>query len=496
MPITNRFSTTTNGALAITGNTLGLSKISNQNRAGTIGAIGAFVTTNTALQVPTFPAGTTLNYTQNSSTAILNIPAGSTILYAELVWGGNYLSRDQNITSVLGNPVSFTTPVSTYSITPSAVTASNQTFVSGSVTFGFYTRSADVTSLVQAGGSGSYTTGSVPGLVDPLDASNGAINSSGWTLIVAYQNGTLPARNLTIYVAGNRVSADTGSADVAVSGFLTPSGGPVSGRLFLSSTEGDADLIGDQALFGPNFSSLNALSGPNNAVNNFFGSQINNAAGNLDTTGTFGTRNQSASTGTNISAGRQGWDITSIDISPYLTNSQVSAAIRLTTNGDAYMLNTVGLQININSPNIQATKSVNKSVAAIGDVLTYTVTIPNTGLLPANNVIFMDSLPNGTSFIPGTVTVDNVPQTNANPAAGISLGTINNGASRTVTFQATVVSLPSQNPISNTANITFQYTPIAGGTTFNGLATSNSAGTQINLADINGTKSVNKLFTD
>ncbi|MDM8363612.1 DUF7507 domain-containing protein [Bacillus thuringiensis] len=496
MPITNRFSTTTNGALAITGNTLGLSKISNQNRAGTIGAIGAFATTNTALQVPTFPAGTTLNYTQNSSTAILNIPAGSTILYAELVWGGNYLSRDQNITSVLGNPVSFTTPVSTYSITPSAVTASNQTFVSNSITFGFYTRSADVTTLIQAGGSGSYTTGAVPGLVDPIDASNGTINSAGWTLIVAYQNGTLPARNLTIYVAGNRVSADTGSADVAVSGFLTPSGGPVSGRLFLSSIEGDADLIGDQALFGPNFSSLNALSGPNNAVNNFFGSQVNNAAGNLDTTGTFGTRNQSASTGTNISAGRQGWDITSIDISPYLTNSQVSAAIRLTTNGDAYMLNTVGLQININSPNIQATKSVNKSVAAIGDILTYTVTIPNTGLLPANNAIFIDSLPNGTSFIPGTVTVDNVPQTNANPAAGISLGTINNGTSRTVTFQATVVSLPSQNPISNTANITFQYTPIAGGTTFNGLATSNSAGTQINLADINGTKSVNKFFTD
>ncbi|PER18948.1 cell surface protein [Bacillus cereus] len=496
MPITNRFSTTTNGALAITGNTLGLSKISNQNRAGTIGAIGAFITTNTALQVPTFPAGTTLTYTQNSSTAILNIPAGSTILYAELVWGGNYLSRDQNITSVLGNPVSFTTPVSTYSITPSAVTASNQTFVSNSITFGFYTRSADVTTLIQAGGSGSYTTGAVPGLVDPLDASNGSINSAGWTLIVAYQNGTLPARNLTIYVAGNRVSAETGSADVSVSGFLTPSGGPVSGRLFLSSTEGDADLTGDQALFGPNFSSLNALSGPNNAINNFFGSQVNNAAGNLDTTGTFGTRNQSASTSTNISAGRQGWDITSIDISPYLTNSQVSAAIRLTTNGDAYMLNTVGLQININSPNIQATKSVNKSVAAIGDILTYTVTIPNTGLLPANNAIFIDSLPSGTSFIPGTVTVDNVPQTNANPAAGISLGTINNGASRTVTFQATVVSLPSQNPISNTANITFQYTPIAGGTTFNGLATSNSAGTQINLADINGTKSVNKLFTD
>lgn len=105
------------------------------------------------------------------------------------------------------------------------------------------------------------------------------------------------------------------------------------------------------------------------------------------------------------------------------------------------MLNTVGLQININSPNIQATKSVNKSVATIGDILTYTVTVPNTGLLPANNVTFTDVLPNGTSFIPGSVTIDNVPQTNANPVAGISLGTINNGSSRTVAFQATVVSL-------------------------------------------------------
>ena len=118
----------------------------------------------------------------------------------------------------------------------------------------------------------------------------------------------MPARNLTIYV-GNRVSAETGSADVSVSGFLTPSGGPVSGDYFKFYRR-RCRFNGDQALFGPNFSSLNALSGPNNAINNFFGSQVNNAAGNLDTTGTFGTRNQSASTGTNISAGRQGWDIT------------------------------------------------------------------------------------------------------------------------------------------------------------------------------------------
>ncbi|MDR4288021.1 hypothetical protein FO526_34170, partial [Bacillus thuringiensis] len=74
----------------------------------------------------------------------------------------------------------------------------------------------------------------------------------------------------------------------------------------------------------------------------------------------------------------QRWDITTIDISPSLSISQVSAANRLTTHTDSYILNTLGIQININSPNIQATKSVHKRVAANRDILTYTDTIPNT----------------------------------------------------------------------------------------------------------------------
>ena len=157
------------------------------------------------------------------------------------------------------------------------------------------------------------------------------------------------------------------------------------------------------------------------------------------------------------------------------------------------MLNTVGLQININSPNIQATKSVNKSVAAIGDILTYTVTIPNTGLLPANNAIFIDSLPNGT-FIPGTVTVDNVPQTNANPAAGISLGTINNGASRIVTFQATVVSLPSQILSLTLLILHFNIHQSPEEQLLMVLQQVTLLEHKLTLADINGTKSVNKLL--
>lgn len=45
------------GGIVFTGNTLGLSKASNQNAPGTLGSIGAFTSLNTALQVGTFPAG-------------------------------------------------------------------------------------------------------------------------------------------------------------------------------------------------------------------------------------------------------------------------------------------------------------------------------------------------------------------------------------------------------------------------------------------------------
>lgn len=92
MPFIQRYSDVKKGGIVFTGNTLGLSKATNQNAPGTQGSIGAFTSLNTALQVGTFPLGTTLNYLQNGSQAILNLPASSTVLYAELVWGGLFRS--------------------------------------------------------------------------------------------------------------------------------------------------------------------------------------------------------------------------------------------------------------------------------------------------------------------------------------------------------------------------------------------------------------------
>ena len=86
----NRFSITTQGAMTFTGNTLGLSKRAGANAPGTVDGIGAFISTNPALRDATYPAGTTALWQQNGSSAVLAIPAGSTIIRAELIWSGSY----------------------------------------------------------------------------------------------------------------------------------------------------------------------------------------------------------------------------------------------------------------------------------------------------------------------------------------------------------------------------------------------------------------------
>src|SRR5215211_6764588 len=106
----NRLSTIANGAITFTGNTLGLSKNPTTNAPGTSDAIGAFISTNTALRDGTYPFGTTADWHQNSSAANLTIPAGSTVIKAELIWSGSYSYGGENVLAAIDTPVSFTTP--------------------------------------------------------------------------------------------------------------------------------------------------------------------------------------------------------------------------------------------------------------------------------------------------------------------------------------------------------------------------------------------------
>ncbi|WP_449601318.1 DUF7507 domain-containing protein [Paenibacillus sp. Marseille-Q9583] len=489
IPLVVRATINATGAITFTGNTLGLSRSDTVGVPGTQDSIGGFTTVNTSSIFGTYPSGTTSLYTSNSSAAILVLPSGSTVLYAELIWGGTYINGTVNLSAAINNPVTLITPTgSTFSITPDAATSNTVDLGNGASA---YVRSANVTSIISQGGAGTYTTGGVVGtIVIPSDST---ANHAGWTLGVIYQNTSLPFRNMSLRAGAILVQANSAPVSTTITGFATPITGALGGRALFSAQEGDANRSGDQALFGPTSATLVALSGPNNFANNFFASQINNDLGVLDTTGTFGNRNQTnGNPGTNIIGGRQGWDITNVDVSARLTNNQSSAILQLTTSGDAYVLNGNAIQVDINAPKINLTKSANVSGPIVGDTVTYTVIVNNTGTASAASVVLSDALPAGTTFVTGSVVVAGVARPTFDITAGISLGSLALGTSITVTYQAKVTSLPpSPQNIANTANAAFTFQSVAGGPIMTGVIPSNTVTLPVYSPVLNIVKSAN-----
>jgi uncharacterized repeat protein (TIGR01451 family) len=445
-----------NGALVFGGNTLGLSKRVNQNQPGTSDAIGAFSTVDTTQQVGTYPAGTILDWRQNSSAAVIDIPATATVLYAELIWSGSYgyfnegANQGEYPNIILGpattDPVKFTTPDNvTHLVFPDPATMQNVQNPSVSYPAGNYTRSADVTSLVRPQGGGTYIVGGVPATISALDNTH---NAAGWTLAVAYRDPTERTNNLAIFVACEQASNVNPPA--VVSGFCTPPDEyDLQGRLYVSAIEGDPNKTGEQMKFGPLPNALVSLSGPNNPVNSFFGSQINNSLGLLDTRGTFGNLN---SVPPNVgNPARQGYDITSVDLSNALIPNQTVGYATGTTQGDDYTINALGIQVGLDAPHIEMVKKVNGQDSVpvnIGDIVTFTVTVQNQGSSHAFDVVFRDPLEAGLTLVPNTFTIDGVPVANPNLNTGVPLGEFGeHSAVVTLQFQVKVNAYPAQGNI-------------------------------------------------
>lgn len=458
MSFIQRFSTIERGGIRFVGNTLGLSKISNALSAGSLGSIGAFTSLSNTQQ-SNFPVGTTANYLQNGSSAILTLPIGSSILHAELVWGGLYRSQTQDISNLLNNQVIFIANGTSYNITPDNATSQNFVIPSQNFDLGFYVRTADVTSIVASTLNGTYSLTQVPALLIANDNQTTQTNHAGWTLAIVYKNDNEIIRNLTLWVGGAVVGPNTPVSDTTLAGFSTPSALPIAGKVFMSAQEGDAVLTGDQFLFGKDVANLSVISGPNNPATNFFASQINNENGLIDTLGTFGTRNANANAGTNISAGRQGWDITAVDVSDKLEPLQTSAVFRFTSSGDLYVPNALATQIDSLGASISVTKSTDTQAVFVGQNVNYTISVTNTGQLDAENVSLQDSIPAGLTLIDDTIRVDGVLQSNTFP---VSLGTISVGQTKQVTYTLQALTVPVTNPAVNIATINFDFEPFPG----------------------------------
>lgn len=190
-------------------------------------------------------------------------------------------------------------------------------------------------------------------------------------------------------------------------------------------------------------------------------------------------------------------DVTSVPTPPVASNvASFGYTFQPAPNAPTISRTTTSNIVNtdIFTANVALVKTVDKTIAAIGDTITYTVTATNQAPLAANNVIITDIPPAGTTFVPGSVTVNGTSTTD-NPATGINIGTIAANGNATITFQVQVNSLPVQNPIRNSASSSFQYNP-PGQPPINRTSTSNIVETLINAAIINPSKTANQQIVN
>jgi uncharacterized repeat protein (TIGR01451 family) len=321
--------------------------------------------------------------TFNSSSARLNLPTGASILFAGLYYGGRYQKGDGGQDPPnpdARNKVLLSTPGSTtyQSLTAESLDYANDTSGVPREYQGF----VDITSIVKAGGAGTYTVANVQ-----LGTGQNADQSGGWAIAVAYKDPTKPTRNLTIFDGFKFVTAGGASVSIPLSGFQTPNSGPVNTRIGMIAYEGDLGKDGDYATLEGK-----KLSNAANPENNFFNSSISN----LGTS--FTTRNPNYKNGF-------GFDGDIVDATGYLKNGQTKATITLSTTSDGYAPGGVSFATDLFAPSLEPTKVVDKNTAQAGDTLTYTMSVKNTGLDAAVNTWIFDPIPAGTTFVPGSLKI-------------------------------------------------------------------------------------------
>lgn len=377
--LTTRYTKNTNGDVQIVGNAI----MTCNNTSGTNftlcdsarnGSGGTLNNNNFTMIYIDIDSDST---TFSSSSANLNMENGSNVLWAGLYWGGDQTTVDNTRAQcLLQTPSSF----GYTSITASQVDSEGANPTR-------YQSYADVTSLVQAAGNGTYTVANV---VSRNSASN---TFGGWSLVVVYGNGSLALRNLTVF-DGQEVIPQPKT--FTVSGFLSPLSGPITTRVGVMAYEGDLGLVGDYLQL--NGSTISDATHPSN---NFFNSSITDQGVYLAGRNPVYTNNL-------------GYDLSRTNIpNGIVKNGDTSATITLNTASDQYYPSVLtfvtDLYVPIITPNVTKTvaKVAGSAGAAItaGDTLRYTIYMKNTGFDTATNLYLTDPIPAYTTYKPGSLQI-------------------------------------------------------------------------------------------
>ena len=387
--------------------------------------------------------------TFDSSSGRANIPPGATVVFAGLYWGA-----DRSAGTPGGRAAINAQALGTVRLRAPTDTAYRTVTADTLDTIGTrYQGFADITPIVSAAGGGEFTVANV-------QAGTGPDRYAGWSLAIVFADPSQPVRALSIFDGLQQVSTAQPNVSIPVTGFTTPAAGPVRTTLGFQAYEGDRGSTGDSLRLN-----TTTLSSSLRPADNYFNSTIDRLA-------------VPATDRIPFYPDTLGVDSGFASADGILANRDTSAVIRLATKasvgGESYFPGAAVFSTDLFAPRVQPVKSVtdvNGGAVEPGDVLEYTVRVPNDGQDGADQVVLRDPVPDRSTFVPGSLD-DGAPLTDAagddtaefdaatnsvvfrlgSGASATSGGSLAAGAVATVRFRVRIdAPVPSGAAIVNTA---------------------------------------------
>ncbi|MEL6811071.1 MAG: gliding motility-associated C-terminal domain-containing protein [Bacteroidota bacterium] len=304
--------------------------------------------------------GNTLNLGENGgastceilseSSAEFQLQAGQTLLAAYLYWAGSG-TGDFDVT-----------------LAGTAVTAERQfSFEFQGGTFPYFAAYADVTSIVQTLGNGTYLLSDLDlqEAIEPYCSSNGgnATNFGGWAVTVIYEDATLPLNQVNLFDGFEAVSSGNPQLDIELNNLnvLDNTGAKIG---FLA-WEGDVGIANNETL---------QING------NILSNALNPADNQFNGTNSFTGSNQ-----------LYNMDIDFYDIENNIQPGDESALVRITSSQDLVLINNVVTVLNTELPDATIVIDDASGADSCGDrdiTVDYTVfNVNSTAELPAGTRI-------------------------------------------------------------------------------------------------------------
>ncbi len=346
--------------------------------------------------------------TFNSSTADLNLPSCSHILFAGLYWGSDQgtSGTDSTWQTAGFNTVKLKIPgAGTYQTLTSTQTDKVSAAYSPGLPHTGFLCFVDITSLINAtNANGTYTVADVVG---PIGINNAC---GGWSIVIAYSNPVLQPRNLTVFDGCTIINQGDPAVNVNISGFLTPPSGPVScelGAVVYDGDRGSTDSFAFKQTGAPSFYNMATTLVPLNGTQDAWNSKVSHL-------GTVVTTRNPAFQNT------LGYDASIFDLpnalNAQLSNNQTGATVRFSSPSENYSIQVLTTSISQYNPTFAFDKTgtdINGGLLVPGDNLRYQINYNNVGNDSSTNTVIYDNIPLGTTYVPGSLRINGVAKTDA-----------------------------------------------------------------------------------